>query len=69
MKGSELFSHTGVILKVIPVKIESLSTDVFEPPTSAGSLCSCFYHVLMPNSELQSSHFSIYNLTFSTKRE
>ena len=49
--------------------IESLSTDVFEPRTSTGSLCLAFSTFSCPTTELQSSHLSIYSLTFSTKRE
>ena len=47
----------------------SLSTDVFEPRTSTGSLCFSFSTFSCPTNELPSSHFSIYNLIFSTKSE
>ena len=49
-------------------KLESLSTDVFEPRTSTGSLCSS-----VPLARFRAPPLSykalIYNLTFSTKRE
>ena len=47
----------------------SLSTDVFEPRTSTGSLCFSFSTFSCPTNELPSSHFNIYNLIFSTKSE
>ena len=48
---------------------ESLSTDVFEPPTSTGSLCSSFSTFSCLTNELPIYHFSIYDLIFSTKSE
>ena len=53
----------------VRLKLESLSTDVFEPRTSTGSLCFSFSTFSCPTNELPSSHFSIYNLIFSTKSE
>ena len=47
----------------------SLSTDVFEPRTSTGSLYFSFCTFSCPTNELPSSHFSIYNLIFSAKSE
>ena len=47
----------------------SISTDVFEPRTSTGSLCSSFSTFSCLTNDLSSSHFSIYDLIFSTKSE
>ena len=56
--------------RITPAKVqESLITDVFEPPTSTGSLCSSFSTFSCLTNELPSSHFSIYDLIFSTKSE
>ena len=52
-----------------PEIIESLSTDVFEPRTSTGSFCSSFSTFSCLTNKLPSSHFSIYDLLFSTKSE
>ena len=51
------------------LSIESFSTDVFDPRTSTGSLCSHFSTFSCLTNELPSSHFSIYDLIFWTKSE
>ena len=65
---SFLANQMGALAVRLDLWLGSLSTDVFEPRTSTGSLCFSFSMFSCPTNELPSSRFSIYNLTFWIKR-